>query len=210
MKRDHRAPATLPDGAALPAATARHSGVAQAGTAPQAPKPWPTLAPPPAAAPRCLLWGRAGRMGAMLLARAAAAGLNARGVDQPLTPAALAPACADAGLVLLCVPAAVVPATLALLTPHVPPSAVLADITSVKERPLRQMEEAWPGPVVGTHPLFGPKPDPSGPLPWPLCPAAVPRQRPLPWWKASTTPWASRPSAPPPAPTTKPWPASRA
>lgn len=170
MKRDHRAPATLPDGAALPAATARHSGVAQAGTAPQAPE---TMADPCAAACRrtpLLIVGSRGRMGAMLLARAAAAGLNARGVDQPLTPAALAPACADAGLVLLCVPAAVVPATLAILTPHVPPSAVLADITSVKERPLRQMEEAWPGPVVGTHPLFGPKPDPSGPLPVAIVP----------------------------------------
>ncbi|SDF14516.1 prephenate dehydrogenase/arogenate dehydrogenase family protein [Desulfovibrio legallii] len=117
-----------------------------------------------------LFVGSRGRMGAMLLARAAAAGLNARGVDQPLTPAALAPACADAGLVLLCVPAAVVPAVLASLIPHLPPSAVLADITSVKERPLRQMEAAWPGPVVGTHPLFGPKPDPHGPLPVAIVP----------------------------------------
>lgn len=32
------------------------------------------------------------------------------------------------------------------------------------------MEEAWPGPVVGTHPLFGPKPDPSGPLPVAIVP----------------------------------------
>lgn len=63
MKRDHRAPATLPDGAALPAATARHSGVAQAGTAPQAPE---TMADPCAAACRrtpLLIVGSRGRMG---------------------------------------------------------------------------------------------------------------------------------------------------
>ena len=38
------------------------------------------------------------------------------------------------------------------------PDAILADITSVKELPMQHMESLWNGPVVGTHPLFGPVP----------------------------------------------------
>ena len=54
-----------------------------------------------------LVVGCRGRMGAMLCRRGTAAGLDMRGVDVPLTDAVLAPACKDAALVLLCVPAAV-------------------------------------------------------------------------------------------------------
>ncbi|MBR2610424.1 MAG: prephenate dehydrogenase/arogenate dehydrogenase family protein, partial [Desulfovibrio sp.] len=54
-----------------------------------------------------LVVGCRGRMGAMLCRRGTAAGLDMRGVDMPLTDAVLAPACKDAALVLLCVPAAV-------------------------------------------------------------------------------------------------------
>lgn len=54
-----------------------------------------------------LVVGCRGRMGAMLCRRGKAAGLDMRGVDVPLTDAVLAPACKDAALVLLCVPAAV-------------------------------------------------------------------------------------------------------
>lgn len=108
---------------------------------------------------KTVIVGSTGRMGAMLLARAQAAGLNVTGVDVPLTPQTLAPACAGADLAIICVPAAVFSTVIATVCPHLAPTAVLADITSVKEIPLRQMEEAWAGPVVGTHPLFGPKPD---------------------------------------------------
>ena len=36
------------------------------------------------------------------------------------------------------------------------PDAILCDLCSVKVNPLRAMLEAYAGPVVGTHPLFGP------------------------------------------------------
>lgn len=114
---------------------------------------------------RTALIGAGGRMGAMLCARAAAAGLTVAGADQPLTPASLDAACAQAELALICVPAAVFEEVARRVIPHLPPTAVLADITSVKEQPLRQMEKVWPGPVVGTHPLFGPRPDPEADLP---------------------------------------------
>ncbi|MGD9975802.1 MAG: bifunctional chorismate mutase/prephenate dehydrogenase [Desulfatirhabdiaceae bacterium] len=40
--------------------------------------------------------------------------------------------------------------------PSLPPEAVLCDITSVKENPLKEMLKAHAGPVIGLHPLFGP------------------------------------------------------
>lgn len=105
---------------------------------------------------KVVIVGHTGRMGAMLLETAKAAGLNASGVDLPLADKDLALACAGADLALICVPALHLPEVARKLTLHLDPGAILADITSVKERPLRQMEEIWPGQVVGTHPLFGP------------------------------------------------------
>ena len=125
---------------------------------------------------RIVLVGSRGRMGDMLLRRARAAGLDVTPLDisedQPaaeafgvavpgrgtalFAPDAVAAACRGAELVLLCVPAAALKETAALLRPHLPPSAVLSDIVSVKEQPMRQMCEVWPHAVVGTHPLFGP------------------------------------------------------
>lgn len=109
--------------------------------------------------------GSRGRMGAMLLRRAREAGLEVSGVDRPLTPEALGAALAGADLALLCVPAAVFAEVAEAVTARLAPGAILADITSVKERPLRQMERLWGGPVVGTHPLFGPKAAPGADLP---------------------------------------------
>lgn len=114
---------------------------------------------------KTVIIGATGRMGAMLCARARAAGLTVAGADQPLTPEILDPACAGADLALICVPAAVFEDVLLRVCPHLPPNAVLADITSVKEHPLRQMERLWSGPVVGSHPLFGPQPDPDADQP---------------------------------------------
>ncbi|AXR05934.1 bifunctional chorismate mutase/prephenate dehydrogenase [Salinimonas sediminis] len=37
-----------------------------------------------------------------------------------------------------------------------PDDCILADITSVKQRPLQAMLDVHPGPVVGLHPMFGP------------------------------------------------------
>lgn len=54
-----------------------------------------------------LVVGCRGRMGAMLCRRGKDAGLDMRGVDVPLTDVVLAPACKDAALALICVPAAV-------------------------------------------------------------------------------------------------------
>ena len=109
-------------------------------------------------APHVVLIGSRGRMGAMLLQRLHAAGVSAAGADQPLGDAGLDGLCAAAKLVLLCVPIAAMPEALRALGPHLDGRQVLADIASVKARPMAQMQEAYAGPVVGTHPLFGPEP----------------------------------------------------
>lgn len=101
--------------------------------------------------------GDRGRMGAMLRRRLEEAGHDTGGADLPLDAEALSRACKNAEVVFLCVPAAVLEETRAKAAPHMPESCALADITSVKMLPVRAMERAWSGPVVGTHPLFGPK-----------------------------------------------------
>ncbi|MDR1776810.1 MAG: prephenate dehydrogenase/arogenate dehydrogenase family protein [Desulfovibrio sp.] len=130
---------------------------------------------------KTVIVGARGRMGRMLLGRAAERGLNASGADIPLVPQTLAPACAGARLAIVCVPAAVFKTTLTAVCPHLPQDAVLCDITSVKEQPLRQMEAVWPGYVVGTHPLFGPSPMPGDKLSVALVPGvkAGPREKTL-------------------------------
>lgn len=101
--------------------------------------------------------GDRGRMGAMLRRRLEEAGHDTGGADLPLDAEALSRACKNAEVVFLCVPAAVLEETARKAAPHMPESCALADITSVKMLPVRAMERAWSGPVVGTHPLFGPK-----------------------------------------------------
>jgi prephenate dehydrogenase len=64
---------------------------------------------------------------------------------------------AQADVVMLSVPIPKVVAIIQDIAPHLRPDAALMDNTSVKLRPLDAMLKAFPGEVVGTHPLFGPK-----------------------------------------------------
>jgi chorismate mutase/prephenate dehydrogenase len=59
-------------------------------------------------------------------------------------------------LCLLTVPIDGTPSVARLIGPHLPSGCILADITSLKRRPLEAMIESHAGPVVGLHPLFGP------------------------------------------------------
>jgi prephenate dehydrogenase len=110
--------------------------------------------------PRVALIGCHGRMGTLFMHRLAA-GAQLCGVDLPLSAEKLHTACAQADIVLLCVPAAAMQECIALCVPHMQAGALLADIVSVKEEPLAHMEKAWQGACVGTHPLFGPQPAPD-------------------------------------------------
>lgn len=66
--------------------------------------------------------------------------------------------CRGADLVMVSVPIESTPEIIARIGPHLPPHAVLTDITSIKSEPLQAMLRAHSGPVVGLHPLFGPTP----------------------------------------------------
>lgn len=103
--------------------------------------------------------GAKGRMGAMLC-EAWAVNHAVRGIDLngegALSPEDAATAASGSDVVFLCVPTSVVADVLDIITPHMREDAILADVCSVKMIPLRQMEERFPGPVVGAHPLFGP------------------------------------------------------
>ena len=110
---------------------------------------------------RLAIIGCRGRMGKLLAARWSAAGHDVGGLDLPLTDEGFSSALSGADAVFLCIPAGALSEVLPRLAPHLDGRQVLADITSVKMRPLAQMEAAYAGPVVGTHPLFGPKPQPS-------------------------------------------------
>ncbi|HEY5911837.1 MAG TPA: bifunctional chorismate mutase/prephenate dehydrogenase [Verrucomicrobiae bacterium] len=62
----------------------------------------------------------------------------------------------DVDLCVLAVPIDVTPAVANRIAPHLPRGCILADITSLKTEPVRAMLNAYSGPVLGLHPLFGP------------------------------------------------------
>ena len=62
---------------------------------------------------------------------------------------------ADAALVLVSVPIALTLEVISKL-PKLPESCILADLTSIKEKPLQAMLQTHSGPVLGLHPMFGP------------------------------------------------------
>lgn len=63
----------------------------------------------------------------------------------------------DASLVLVSVPIDLTQDVIRRLEGKIPDDCVLADLTSVKKEPVDCMMEIHQGPVVGLHPMFGPK-----------------------------------------------------
>ncbi|MCL1157884.1 bifunctional chorismate mutase/prephenate dehydrogenase [Shewanella inventionis] len=61
-----------------------------------------------------------------------------------------------AGLVIVTVPINVTCEVIREKLTHLPEQCILADLTSIKEKPLAAMLDAHKGPVVGLHPMFGP------------------------------------------------------
>ena len=107
--------------------------------------------------------GAAGAMGGMLAERAEDAGFALRRLDKPLADADLAGAIPEADIVLLSVPAESVPDAAAAAARHMGGEQLMADVCSVKVKPVEAMLDAYSGPVAGTHPMFGPEPG-EGPL----------------------------------------------
>ncbi len=108
---------------------------------------------------RCCVIGSRGRMGALFVSRLQATGREVAGLDQPLEKQRLAAVLPGQDLVLLAVPAPVLEDVLIRCAEYLTPEMMLVDICSVKVLPLAAMLKHHAGPVVGTHPLFGPEPD---------------------------------------------------
>ncbi|MBT3387841.1 MAG: bifunctional chorismate mutase/prephenate dehydrogenase [Desulfobacula sp.] len=64
--------------------------------------------------------------------------------------------CENIDLALICVPIEKTCDIIEQIAPFLGPKTILADLTSIKAKPLKKMLEAHPGAVTGLHPLFGP------------------------------------------------------
>ncbi len=82
---------------------------------------------------------------------------NTGGEEQepPLQPVNALSSCE---LVFLCVPISAIGRAVQEIHAHIGPRCIVADTCSVKEYPLRRLEELLPAStaIIGTHPLFGP------------------------------------------------------
>jgi chorismate mutase/prephenate dehydrogenase len=62
----------------------------------------------------------------------------------------------QADVTVIAVPIAVTERVIREVGPHVPPEALLMDITSIKSTPMAAMLASTQASVIGTHPMFGP------------------------------------------------------
>lgn len=100
--------------------------------------------------------GANGQMGTLFHKEFSELGCEVAPLDRPCSKTDIASALSGCTMLLLCIPVTAMEQALEELLPHLPKSAVLCDVGSVKVRPLRTMTNKYDGPVVGTHPLFGP------------------------------------------------------
>lgn len=105
---------------------------------------------------RIAVAGADGQMGAMLAERFRRIGAEVLCYDAATPENQVAEIVANCKLLLLCIPVTAFPKALGLIAGKLKPGTVLADVCSVKEKPMKAMMEAYDGPVAGTHPLFGP------------------------------------------------------
>jgi chorismate mutase/prephenate dehydrogenase len=104
---------------------------------------------------KVLFVGGRGQMGTFLKRWFEAAGHEVRILDVKDWPRARQ-LCAGIDLAILMVPIEKTEAIATKIGPYLPPACVLADITSMKEKPVAAMLRAHKGPVLGLHPMFGP------------------------------------------------------
>lgn len=99
--------------------------------------------------------GGAGRLGGLFVRLFRRAGHNVTIIEQQDWPQ-IDDLLANVELVIVSVPINVTLQVIEQVAPHLPQGAVLADITSIKNKPLQAMLDYYQGPVVGLHPMFGP------------------------------------------------------
>jgi chorismate mutase/prephenate dehydrogenase len=102
-----------------------------------------------------LIVGGLGSMGQYFRMWFANAGYTVRILDRDDWPSA-GKLCDGIELAIISVPIEVTDTVIKKIGTYLPKNCVLADITSIKAKPLSAMLEAHDGPVIGLHPLFGP------------------------------------------------------
>jgi len=102
-----------------------------------------------------LIVGGRGAMGRFFERRFIEAGYQVRILDKEDWPNA-GQLCEGIHAALISVPIDQTNAIISRIAPCLPRNAILADITSIKSSPLAAMMDAYEGPVVGLHPMFGP------------------------------------------------------
>ena len=106
--------------------------------------------------------GAGGGMGRLFARQARLAGAEVMAFNREpgkgcLPFAAAADFLPQSQIILSCLPEAALAENLERLRPWLRADQILADITSLKSPAMRIMADRHLGPVVGTHPLFGPK-----------------------------------------------------
>jgi prephenate dehydrogenase len=103
-------------------------------------------------------------MGKLIAGKCREAGIEVRELDRPLTEEKVAAAVSGVDMVLVSVPVYATGEVATKVAGHMGGRQILADVGSVKTLPIAAMVAQYAGPVVGTHPLFGPVPGPNDAL----------------------------------------------
>lgn len=106
---------------------------------------------------RITIIGHKGKMGQTFFQKFREADHEVSGIDLPFDNEELFQAVSGAESILFCIPAKKMEEMCKLLDGHLPENCILMDVTSVKILPIKSMEKHYKGPVIGTHPLFGPR-----------------------------------------------------
>ena len=100
--------------------------------------------------------GASGQMGGLFCKDFRNLDCSVAELGRPFEEDAIRDALDGCDLLLLSVPVTSMDSVLDLMLPHLNAPTILCDVGSVKTMPMKSMIDSYDGPVVGTHPLFGP------------------------------------------------------
>ncbi len=100
--------------------------------------------------------GANGQMGGLFCRAFTDQGCTVAKLDLPHTEEDIQAALGDCDMLMLSIPVTAMNDVLKRMVPYLKPGAILCDVGSVKVMPVKAMVAHYDGPVVGTHPLFGP------------------------------------------------------
>ncbi len=100
--------------------------------------------------------GASGQMGSLFVKDFTKRGCSVTPINRPYSDEAIAAALDGCDLLVLSVPVTAMDDVLDRMLPYLSTRTILCDVGSVKVLPMKTMLDKHPGPVVGTHPLFGP------------------------------------------------------